>query len=239
MWGNIAWSIFHSSFILLFCPLPHFCAASMLFRTRVENRDGRKRAKSNMIGAIETWSQCPLYSRFLDADVLPWGYQICTLSSSPLFPDPGNVLRGRLVTSPPQQLLQEFTPQGCCLLGSPCSSRQSSWVRSLKGPWKLHHLPRKTYPLASPPVNVYLAPIEEVLSPISVFGALQSTSHFQTFPGKTQAPASAPYLTLGVRSQALPRMFFTNFLFRSSSGWSYEFLQLSKIQLWGDPNVKK
>lgn len=208
MWGNIAWSIFHSSFILLFCPLPHFCAASMLFRTRVENRDGRKRAKSNMIGAIETWSQCPLYSRFLDADVLPWGYQICTLSSSPLFPDPGNVLRGRLVTSPPQQLLQEFTPQGCCLLGSPCSSRQSSWVRSLKGPWKLHHLPRKTYPLASPPVNVYLAPLEEVLSPISVFGAAPINLSLPDFSRKDSGTSLCTLLNFRGQKPSSPKNVF-------------------------------
>lgn len=159
-----------------------------------------------MTDVIEPWvtSLSVIDSQML---TFPWGYsETHSHSLHPVFPDPGSVLTDRLLMSPPQLCssglaCKAFTFWG--LLALPCSCLE--W-----GPFKMVHHGQWNSSLDPPPAKLQIAPIEELLC---------------LFWGQLQSPASVPYQTLRVGSQAAPRILFTKFLFSSSLGWSYEFLQ--------------
>lgn len=121
MWAGRAWSVSHAS-PLLCC----FCA----FQDRSGEcaEEGRAMPRPGVSGIQ---NQCPLYNRVPDADCLPWGWSD-NHPSFLLFPDPGSVLPGRLLSLPPAATSM-VCPTSLSLLGASCPSRSSSWL----GPFKM------------------------------------------------------------------------------------------------------
>ena len=116
---------------------PHFCAASMLFRIRVENSNRRKRGKSSMTGGIEIGNQvCCRTLSTAGSQMLTVSHgdiQLSTPFSLTAIPPSRQCAHRQTSYISPQLLLQWFTHKAfvfwglLALPGSPLGEVFSRW----------------------------------------------------------------------------------------------------------------